>query len=230
MRRALPLVLVALLSCTDAPKRLGGTQPHGPMLASAGNWVPSEAAISAVLAGFPRSPFAGGGVSLGASNVFTGPVELSGTVSSYTVQNNGVTIGQATFPGIWLLGTGNTPSSSNYAIMDAGPLLLNDAAQVIMRVANANQFGCDGSTCTFYKPATYPTGAAGIAGRATLVAGTVTVSTTAVTASSVIQLTNCVTGGTAGLLRVGTVTAGTSFVINSASGTDTSTICWSFVN
>jgi len=69
-------------------------------------------------------------------------------------------------------------------------------------------------------------GAAEIAGRSVLVAGTVTVSTTAVTATSDFQLTRCVTGGTVGHLSVGTVTAGTSFVINSSSGTDTSTVCW----
>lgn len=63
-------------------------------------------------------------------------------------------------------------------------------------------------------------------GRAVLVAGTVTVSTPAASSTNVFILTNCVTGGTAGLLSVGTVTAGTSFVINSASATDTSTVCW----
>jgi hypothetical protein len=65
-----------------------------------------------------------------------------------------------------------------------------------------------------------------VAGRATLVGGTVTVSTTAVETTDIIQLTRCVTGGTEGHLSVGTVTADTSFIINSSSGTDTSTICW----
>lgn len=77
----------------------------------------------------------------------------------------------------------------------------------------------------------WPTGGANaVAGRATLVAGTVTVSTTAVEAASIIQLTRCVTGGTVGHLSVGTVTADTSFVINSSSGTETSTICWQIAN
>jgi hypothetical protein len=52
-------------------------------------------------------------------------------------------------------------------------------------------------------------------GAATLVNGTVTVSTTAVTASSRIFLTRRVAGGTVrGMLEVGTITAATSFVIN----------------
>ncbi len=74
-----------------------------------------------------------------------------------------------------------------------------------------------------------PCGAALNNGVATLAAGTVTVSTTgacAVGASCNYQLTHCVAGGTLGTLSVGTVTAGTSFVINSSSSTDTSQVCW----
>ena len=70
-------------------------------------------------------------------------------------------------------------------------------------------------------------------GRAILVAGTVTVSSTAATTSGNYTLTNCGAAGTAiGVLSVGTVTAGTSFVINSLTATntvatgDTSTVCW----
>ena len=63
-------------------------------------------------------------------------------------------------------------------------------------------------------------------GSATLVAGTVTVSTAAVAAGSKIVLARQATGGTLGHLSVGTITAGTSFVINSSSGTDTSVIYW----
>jgi hypothetical protein len=69
-------------------------------------------------------------------------------------------------------------------------------------------------------------------GTAVLTAGTVTVSTTAVTASSLIFLT-CQALGTvtvASALSVGTIVAGTSFVINSAVVTDTSTIGWWIIN
>jgi hypothetical protein len=68
-----------------------------------------------------------------------------------------------------------------------------------------------------------------IVGRAVLVGGTVTVNTTAIQSADEIFLTNRITGGTPGLLSVGTVTAGTSFVINSASGSDTSTISWMII-
>ena len=61
-------------------------------------------------------------------------------------------------------------------------------------------------------------------GSATLVAGTVTVSNPYVQASSTIILSRKTIGGTAGYLSVGTVTGGTSFVINSSSATDTSVV------
>lgn len=67
-------------------------------------------------------------------------------------------------------------------------------------------------------------------GRATLAAGTVTVNTAEVVASDNITLTRDVLGGTAGHLSVGTIVAGTSFVINSSEAADTSTIFWQIVH
>lgn len=76
------------------------------------------------------------------------------------------------------------------------------------------------------------TGANASIGTATLVGGTVTVSTTAVTASSLIFVSRNTAGGTPGNLNAPTasIVAGTSFVINSSSGTDTSTVNWWIVN
>lgn len=68
------------------------------------------------------------------------------------------------------------------------------------------------------------------AGTATLVAGTVTVNTAEVLAGDTIRMTRQATGGTVGHLSIGTITAGTSFVINSSSATDTSTILWEIVH
>jgi hypothetical protein len=74
-------------------------------------------------------------------------------------------------------------------------------------------------------------------GRAVLVNGTVTVSTAEVVASENIRLTRVVgTGTTRGVLSVGTITAGTSFVINSTdlagtlSADDDSTVFWEIVH
>jgi len=67
-------------------------------------------------------------------------------------------------------------------------------------------------------------------GQAVLIAGTVTVSTAEVVASDGIVLSRVLTGGTEGTLSVGTITAGTSFVINSSNAADTSTIFWQIVH
>ena len=67
-------------------------------------------------------------------------------------------------------------------------------------------------------------------GKATLVAGSTTVSNTNVTSSSVIQLTCQVLGGTQGFLRVGTIVANTSFQILSSNVADTSVIGWTILN
>ena len=67
-------------------------------------------------------------------------------------------------------------------------------------------------------------------GRAVLSGGTVTVSTTEVLAADNIRLTPVVAGGTPGFVRVSTITAGTSFVITSSSGTDSSTVFWEVVH
>lgn len=79
-------------------------------------------------------------------------------------------------------------------------------------------------------------------GKVTLVAGTATVATTAVTASSIIYLTRQSPGATGaaalGQLSIGTITAGTSFVINALSNadstalatTDVSSVAWFIVN
>lgn len=63
-------------------------------------------------------------------------------------------------------------------------------------------------------------------GLATLVAGTVVVATTAVTANSRIFLTAQETGALTGILRVSARVAGTSFTILSTVGTDTATVAW----
>ncbi len=65
-----------------------------------------------------------------------------------------------------------------------------------------------------------------------MTAGAITISTTAITASSRVFLTAAVAGGTQGTLRADPAdyVAGTSFVIRSSSGTDTSTVSWWIIN
>jgi hypothetical protein len=67
---------------------------------------------------------------------------------------------------------------------------------------------------------------------AAMVAGTVTVTAPAVLATSIIQLTANTPGGTQGVLSapVASITPGVSFVINSSSNTDTSTVNYTIFN
>ncbi len=83
--------------------------------------------------------------------------------------------------------------------------------------------GSVGTTNNFSVLNTFPN-----QGSATLAAGTKTVTNANVTSSSIITLSNCGVGGTAGILSLGTVTPGTSFVINSSNAADTSKVCWRF--
>ena len=73
------------------------------------------------------------------------------------------------------------------------------------------------------------TGTNASVGTGTLSGGTATINTTAVTASSIIQvqLTSCSSCGT---LYIGTVTAGTSFVVTSTNGSDASTFNYWIIN
>lgn len=64
------------------------------------------------------------------------------------------------------------------------------------------------------------------AGSAVLIAGTVTVNNVNSLAANEFALTAKVVGGTQGILSVGTITANTSFVINSSNAADTSTVSW----
>lgn len=72
-------------------------------------------------------------------------------------------------------------------------------------------------------------GANATSGTATLVAGTIVVNTTAVTASSRIQLTGQV-NGVAGALRVSARTAGTSFTITSSNAGDAGAVAWLIID
>lgn len=66
----------------------------------------------------------------------------------------------------------------------------------------------------------------GRAGVATLVAGTVTVANTSITANTRVYIGMKTPGGTPGASFANTVTVGTSFVIKSTSATDTSIVSW----
>ena len=82
---------------------------------------------------------------------------------------------------------------------------------------------------TFQDTFNVQTGTNKITGKSTMVGGTVTVSTTKVTANSIILLTPQNSSGTPGSLSVSTRTAGTSFTILSTSASDTRDVGWFIV-
>lgn len=72
----------------------------------------------------------------------------------------------------------------------------------------------------------YQSGTGARAGNATLVAGTVTVTNTTVTANTIVTLTRKTSGGTIGTAITYTLSAGASFTINSDNPLDTSTFSY----
>lgn len=102
--------------------------------------------------------------------------------------------------------------------------------------------GTAGNKDVYTSLATTTAAGANSAGTVTLVAGTATIATTSVTASSKIRIYRQGVGATGaaatGHLSIGTITAGTSFVINSVSAadatalatTDVSVVFWEIVN
>lgn len=75
------------------------------------------------------------------------------------------------------------------------------------------------------KVLTIRTGSGQRAGNATLVGGTITVNNATVTANTIVMVTRKTIGGVPGNLTY-TLSAGSSFTINSANGADTSTVSY----
>lgn len=135
------------------------------------------------------------------------------------------------------IGTGSTVSAKVHVIKTTEQLRLGYDASNYYSTTVGSTGGVTwdavgtGAGFTFADKISVTTGSnksAGVSGAMT--AGTITISTTAVTASSLIYLTHATLGGTQGILSVGTITAGTSFVINSSSATDTGAINWWIIN
>jgi hypothetical protein len=107
----------------------------------------------------------------------------------------------------------------------------NDAPQIFTNTVTVNGAltANGGVTNTTGAQSLKTTATNGPVGVATLSGGTVTVANTAVTANTAIFLGRRSVGGTAGALFVSAITAGTSFVITSTSGTDTSVVAYQIV-
>lgn len=122
---------------------------------------------------------------------------------------------------------GTTPAAGTFTTLTANGNIVKNVA---------------GNKDVYTSVATNATAGANSAGTVTLVGGTATVATTAVTANSLIRLYRQGIGATGaaalGYVTRGTITAGTSFVINSVQpadatalqATDVSVIFWEIVN
>jgi hypothetical protein len=156
---------------------------------------------------------------------YSSPVIAMSNISSTTTNNwaGYVTTGASLNP-MSFLGTRHNVQTSGSEQADFHIMIINSGAltdavkisgqtgQFSLEEAGAGLSIKEGSNCK--------------QGVATLVAGTVTVSNTSVTANSRVYLTHQNTSGTLGVLYLGTVTAGTSFVINSSSALDTSIVAY----
>ncbi|MFJ6559985.1 glycosyl hydrolase family 28-related protein [Streptomyces sp. NPDC091412] len=138
----------------------------------------------------------------------TSPNALNGKVNILDDGANGVVLSGYTY-------LGNSLEVANDIYVDAGGVYVSGGDLV------ASSAG---------KTLRIKEGANAKMGTATLAAGIVTVPTTAVTATSRIQLTTQSPGGTVGTPYVNARTAGTSFQIKSTSSTDTSVVGWLIVD
>lgn len=119
---------------------------------------------------------------------------------------------------------GNTISSTNIGVY----IETGNSTQVVNNQINA-PIPIGGPGKPIYQAGNRFSAGGAMMGQATLVAGTVTVNTIEVQAGDNIVLSRIVAGGTLGQLSVGTIVAGTSFVINS-SAADTSTVFWQIIH
>lgn len=169
--------------------------------------------------------------------VTAGGAAITGTT---TINNSGTAVTTIGTGGLGAVNIGNT--MGNTAVTGSLAATATLTAGTGITATNGNfVFGTAGNKVT--RPAaTTTTAGANSFGSVTLVGGTATVSTTAVTASSLIKLWRQSIGSTGaqplGFLTIGTITANTSFVINavevslatSLQTTDVSVVGWEIVN
>jgi hypothetical protein len=144
--------------------------------------------------------------------------------------------GNTGFGGLWVGGNVVTPSFTNYAVLDeqGGATAFNSSTFADFDIANVRQMRMSAGfilpTLGIYTGCTHGTN--GTCGMATLSSGTVTVSSTKACTLAASGAGGCAvkltlqTCSTCGTLSVGTVTNGTSFVINSTNAGDASLVYW----
>ncbi len=166
-----------------------------------------------------------------ASSTVTINLDAAITIDSATLEDGNLTIEDGDLAitlGNAVLTEGDLTLTLGNALLTDGNLTLTDGTLVLGGDLDITK---DGGKIQAIA-ATTTTAGDSAWGSVALVGGTATVATTAVTANSLIFLTVQALGGvgTAQGVAVTAKTAGTSFVITSADGADTSTIAWFIVN
>lgn len=206
--------------------------------------------------GGPLSPTAGNMNILGTANQITSAgaastitlslpaaITAPGSLTTTTTLASGTTITAGT--GITAT-TGNIVASAGNITTTLGSITSATTLTATLGEITATNgnlvLGTAGNKIISTSVASTTTAGANSFGKVTLVGGTATVSTSAVTANSIIFLTRQSVGATGaaalGQLSIGTITASTSFVINAWSqadatalaATDVSSIGWMIVN
>lgn len=174
----------------------------------------------------------------------TGATNIGNTSGNTTVTGNLTTTGSVTV-GTFASVTGSILAGQSITAQ-TGSLFAGTtvtAASGAITATNGNFVkGTAGNKDIYSSVASTTAAGANSAGTVTLVAGTATIATTAVTANSIIRIYRQGIGSTGaaalGILTIGTKTAGTSFVINSVTPasatanqtTDVSVVAWEIVN
>lgn len=175
----------------------------------------------------------------GGLTVSAGGAAITGTT---TINNSGAAVTTIGTGGTGAVNIGN--ATGNTAV--TGSLTASTTLTATLGAITATNgnlvFGTAGNKIISTSVGSTTAAGANSFGKVTLVGGTATVATTAVTANSIIYLTRQSVGATGaaalGSLSVGTITAGTSFVINAWSAadatalqaSDVSVIGWMIVN
>ena len=179
-------------------------------------------------------------VNIGSSNTTSTTTILSGSggIQINSSNNQPTNVASGTSTGTVTIG-GNGTQTVSIANNAAGVKTVNIGNSVAGSNVNINagtgtavNITGDLNLTTAGNKIKITTGANASIGTATLVGGTVTVNTTAVATGSIIMININTPSGTPGLISApaASIVNGTSFVINSSSVADTSTINWWIIN
>lgn len=135
--------------------------------------------------------------------------------------------GSTSFAALTAIGSGSGTFAAPITVNGAGTSTF--AGNIAVNGSGTNNFVGNVRITSAGETLQLQSGANACIGLATLVAGTVTVATTAMSGAGQVFVTCQTPGGTPGFLRVANKVNGVGFDIVSSSGTDTSTVAWMII-